>query len=314
MPRVLFTGGGGPGSEALWHLLGGRYEMHFADADRRRMDPSIPAARCHAVPLASDAAFVGELTALCSRERIDLLVPSVDEELLALAQARKELAPTRLLLPAYEYVATMLDKWKMAAVLSGLGIQVPATRLVSDGLEGVAFPCIAKPRRGRGSRGVSVLPDRQSAEALATQLGAAADSMLLQEKVEGLEYTVQMLADADGSLRALVPVKVLLKRGVTIHGETDPQPDVMAACSQIHRALPAAGCYNIQLMLSPRGQALPFEINPRVSTTLCLAVAAGKDPVSIFLGSDKRSDPLSCAAGIQLRRHWKNHFLKAEGT
>ena len=237
MLRVMFTGGGGPGSEALWHLLGERYEMHFADADRDRIDPSIPAARRHAVPPAGDAAFVGELNALCRGEGIDLLVPSVDEELLALALARRELAPARLLLPSSEYVATMLDKWTMASVLSSLGIQVPATRRVSDGLEGVAFPCIAKPRRGRGSRGVSVLQDRRAAEALA-QLGAAADTMLLQEKVEGVEYTVQMLADAAGSLRALVPVKVLLKRGVTIHGETDLEPSVTAACREIHRVFP----------------------------------------------------------------------------
>ena len=67
-------------------------------------------------------------------------------------------------------------------------------------------------------------------------------------------------------------------------------------------------------MLSPDGRALPFEIHPRVSTTLCLAVAAGVDPISIYLGSDNRSDPIPFAGGVQLRRHWKNHFLKAEGT
>lgn len=314
MMRILFTGGGGAGNEALWRLLGDRYDLHFADADRQRIDPSIPGERRHTLPWASNSDFVGSVTDLCRKLQIDVLVPSVDEELLTLSLARPRLAPTQLMLPSTNYIVMMLDKLKMATAMLKQGIPVPATRSLADGLHGVTFPCIAKPRSGRGSRGVRILRDRASAEMLAAQSDSAAESMLLQERIEGIEYTVQMLADSHTRLRGVVPVKVLLKRGVTIHGETDLEPRVIAACTAIHDAFPAAGCYNIQLMLSPDGRVLPFEINPRISTTFCLVVAAGSDPISIFLSGDQSKNLLPFTAGVQLRRYWRNHFAIGEET
>ena len=46
--RVLFTGGGGAGTQALWDLLEGRYEVHFCDPDPRRISSVVPDDRAHA--------------------------------------------------------------------------------------------------------------------------------------------------------------------------------------------------------------------------------------------------------------------------
>jgi len=59
------------------------------------------------------------------------------------------------------------------------------------------------------------------------------------------------------------------------------------------------------------GEVFPFEINPRVSTTLCLVVAAGVDPIAAYLGQTSKKMPLRFAEGLSLRRHWKN-FMFAE--
>ena len=48
--RVLFTGGGGAGTSALWSLLDGRYEIHAADADPARISPIIPRDRASSHP------------------------------------------------------------------------------------------------------------------------------------------------------------------------------------------------------------------------------------------------------------------------
>jgi len=141
-------------------------------------------------------------------------------------------------------------------------------------------------------------------------MGATAGTMMVQEKIEGVEYTVQMAADARGALQAIVPVRVSIKRGITLRATTEAEPNVMATCRAIHDAVPAAGCYNIQLMLTPDGHAIPFEINPRVSTTLCLVVAAGVDPFSIFLGKEKAQAGVPFTSGLKLRRHWQNHFSR----
>lgn len=311
MIRVLFTGGGGAGNEALWRLLGHRYILHFGDADLVAIDRSIPEDRRHQLPWASDPNFVDKIADLCRRLGIDLLVPGVDEELLVLARNADVLAPTRLLLPHAGYVETMLDKLYMVRSLSEKKIPVPLSQTLADNLDGVRYPCISKPRSGRGSRDVRILSSRTEAMAMAFAAEGEAEKTLLQEKIEGAEYTVQMVANANGHLYAVVPVKISIKRGITLRAETEAEPKVIAACQQIHRAIPTGGCYNIQLILTPDGHIFPFEINPRISTTLCLVVAAGIDPIAIFFENVQNDGIFPFAVGIQLRRHWINYFLEA---
>lgn len=310
MIKVLFTGGGGAGNEALYRLLRQHYALHFGDADVMAIDPSIPVDRRHQLPWASDPDFIGKISDVCRRLDIDLLVPSVDEELLILARNADALYPTRLLLPHADYVETMLDKLHMVRSLSAMKIPVPFSQTLDGDLQGIRFPCISKPRNGRGSRDVRVLSCIGDAISLKSTLGSSANQMLVQEKVEGVEYTVQMVADAHGHLCAIVPVRVVIKRGITLRAETEVESRVIAACSAIHQAISTSGCYNIQLMLTPEGNILPFEINPRISTTFCLVVAAGIDPISIFLEHSQCEDILPFVAGIKLQRHWNNYFLK----
>lgn len=312
MIKVFFTGGGGAGNEALWRLLGHRYTLHFGDADSMAIDPTIPEDRRHQLPWASDPDFVGKMVDLCRRLDIDLLIPGVDEELLVLASNADLLAPTRLLLPHADYVGTMLDKLHMVKALTEKKIPVPLSRTLVDDLKDLHFPCISKPRSGRGSRDVRILNSIADAISLHATLGDAAEKILVQNKIEGVEYTVQMVANAKGRLCAVVPVRVGIKRGITIRAETEAEPRIIAACRAIHQAIPTGGCYNIQLMLTTKGEVFPFEINPRVSTTLCLVVEAGIDPVSIFLKHIQNDNILSFVSGIQLRRHWTNHFLKVQ--
>jgi len=308
MIKVLFTGGGGAGNEALYRLLQSRYTLHFGDADVAAIDPNIPNDRRHQLPWASDPDYVGKMSDLCRRLDIDLLIPGVDEELLALARGAIALAPTRLLLPHADYVETMLDKLHMIEALSAKKIAAPISQTLADDLQDIDFPCISKPRNGRGSRDVRVLHSSIDALSLKATLGAFASQTIVQEKIDGVEYTVQMIANAHRRLCAVVPVRVEIKRGITLRAETEAEPRVIMACRAIHEAVSTGGCYNIQLMLTPEGDVLPFEINPRISTTLCLVVAAGIDPIGIFLERIRYEDIPQFITGIQLRRHWSNYF------
>jgi carbamoyl-phosphate synthase large subunit len=303
--RVLLTGGGGAGNEALWSLLEKRYELHFADADGEAFDPSIDATRCHVIPLASDGSFVDSVISLCHRLKIDLLIPGVDEELAHLARAALSLAPTRLLLPPPGYVESMLDKLTSMRRLAAGGIRVPRTEPL-EGLSDMLFPCIAKPRRGRGSRDVRLVNNAAEARALGESYAQPHAGFVLQELVRGDEFTVAVVADGQERLAAVVPVRIGLKRGITLRAHTELAPAVISTCAAIHRAVPTSGCYNVQLIATPGDEVLPFEINPRISTTFCLAIAAGIDPIAIFMEGHDRTELLPFRAGVELRRYWRN--------
>ena len=308
MIKILFTGGGGVGNEALWRLLSDRYTLHFGDADHEAIDLNIPEDRRHQLPWASDPNFILKMTELCRKLNIDLLVSTVDEELLVLSRNAEDLAPTLLFLPNTDYIEMMLDKLSMIRSLSEKGIPVPMSKTLVEDLNDIHFPCIAKPRSGRGSRGVRVLNSIVDAMSLKLTLGDEVEKIMVQDKIEGAEYTVQMLADNTCRLHAIVPVRIDIKRAITIRAETEAEPRVIAACHSIHQAIPTSGCYNIQLMLTKEGKVLPFEINPRISTTFCLIVAAGIDPIAIFLEQDPNKEIPKFVEGTKLRRHWRNFF------
>ena len=308
MIKVLLTGGGGAGNEALFSLLGKCYDLHFGDADIATIDPIIPKKRRHKLPWASSPDFIGIIKAICDKHKIDIIIPGVDEELAVLAHNSDRLAPTKLLLPSAEYIDIMLDKWKMIQALKEKQIPVPLSYTLNEDTASIKFPCIAKPRSGRGSRDVKVINSPGELILLRANMGEYAKHVLVQEKIEGLEYTVQMVANSEGSLVAIIPVKVHLKKGITLKAETEEEERVISACKAIHNAIPAKGTYNVQLILTAEGEVFPFEINPRISTTLCLVVAAGIDPIALYTEEIALKGLLPFTTGIHLQRHWKNVF------
>jgi len=304
---LLFTGGGGAGNEAIHRVWRGRYELHFADADRMSFSPSLPRDHCHVLPRATEPGFVEALASVCQRVSADIVVPGVDEELPLIPLVRQRLPELKIFAPEPEYVSTMLDKASAMTRLKASGIDVPRT-IALDRAADLGFPCFAKPRRGRGSRGALVIEDATAAAAYLHFHGRKAEDIVAQELLQGQEYTVIMAADLQRRLHAIVPVRVDLKRGITLRAETDMQETVIRTCTAIHRAFPASACYNIQLILTRDGRARPFEVNPRVSTTFCLAIASGIDPVEIFLNNREPSGLHQFRAGMSLRRHWHNHI------
>lgn len=282
--------------------------MHFADADPDARPCSIPPAVWHEIPLAGAPEFVDELATLCRIIEVDVLIPGVDEELMPLARARSRVAP-EVLLPPVAFVEAHLDKLTSQALLKSLGIPVPETESL-PARRAVSLPCVVKPRRGRGSRDVATVRSEEELQAHVVISRRPPEDFIAQELLEGQEYTVTMVADRAGNLRAVVPVRVARKRGITLRAETDRDGAVVAACAAIHAASPAPGCFNIQLVRTAAGDVKPFELNPRISTTTCLALAAGVDFIDLYLGGGPRSAALiEFRNHLRLRRSWNNEFL-----
>lgn len=301
----MFTGGGGAGNEAIYRQWQDRYEMIFADADIGAIDPSIPVTQRREIPFANAPGYSDVVGKLCRELDIDLLIPGVDEELPLMPEVANVAPETEILVPDPEFVSQSMDKLRSAQILQQEGLAAPVTATMADA-EICTYPCFAKPRRGRGSRGIRVLEDREEAAAYHVLSGLPAEDILLQELLQGREFTVMMAADRVGNLHAIVPVEVQIKRGITIRARVVIDDDVIDGCRAVHGALGPTGCYNIQLMLTEDRRVVPFEINPRVSTTFCLGIAAGIDPVSIYYLSDPPEQLLAVRNGLELNRHWKN--------
>ena len=114
--KILFTGGGGSGNEAIWRILSEKYDLYFADALIENIDSIIPVKNSLKIPMASDKNFISELKNICKKYEIDILVPGVDEELLIILKNQDAFSNTKIFLPSLDFVQLMLDKEEMNKV------------------------------------------------------------------------------------------------------------------------------------------------------------------------------------------------------
>jgi carbamoyl-phosphate synthase large subunit len=302
----LFTGGGGAGNESINRILGKKYNLHFTDANIDNFHPSIPPTNRHLIPKANDANFTTRLRELTEELNVDILIPGVDEEL-ALCRYGFEDSKLHLMLPDAEFINVMTDKYQSMNALSKVAIKTPKTLILSDFILNKPFnyPIIVKPINGRGSRDVCKINNIEQLRAMMILNDLNCSNFVAQELLVGTEYTVSVVADMNGNLMSIVPIKVLEKKGITISAQVIENKSIYECCEKIHEYFKPSGTYNVQLIVDKYGDAQPFEINPRVSTTFCLVLECGIDAIAAFLGYN---DFGSIKAGLKLHRHWHNSF------
>jgi len=304
---ILMTGGGGIGMAEIYRRFRQRYRIFFADADISAISPLIDDTCKRSIPLASHPDFTEALAALCDELAVDLLVPCVDEELMQAYHIASLTERTRLFLPQASFTETVMHKKHLIDLLKNAGLAVPQTYFADDknNLSTMHFPAIIKPVHGRGSRHVYKIMRAEQIASYLDLFDFKPEEVIIQEFIPGDEYTVFVSADSQGALHSVVPVKVGLKKGVTLRAHISDDQDVIAYCQDIHDSFSPSSVYNVQLMKTPEGNILPFEINPRISTTFVLPTFEGYDPFDVFLNG-RKGNLFFPERKAGLRRYWQN--------
>ena len=304
--KVLVTGAGGPGSEVLarnWN----HHEVCFADVDIQRIHPSIPRERCHKIPSGTDPDFYRKVGLFIRELGIEVVVSQVDEELELLNQLRREIGTFDLITPDSNFVRVCNDKAVLGENLRKMGILEPNTELLSHDTQLRPSNMIFKPSYGRGSRGIFFFRHDSNFESLKSYLLSTNVPYVVQDEIAGEEFTVQVMANRNGKLKAIIPVQVFEKRGSTTRCRINLNQTVLETARLLHNSFSPIGTYNVQTILdSETNENYIIEINPRVSTTLCLSLEAGIDPIELFF-DDTETFHLTNNE-LNLSRHWTNFF------
>jgi carbamoyl-phosphate synthase large subunit len=134
------------------------------------------------------------------------------------------------------------------------------------------LPLFIKPRSARGS--VSAFPILTPRE-LEFFLGYVRDPVV-QELLEGPEFTIDVLCGFDGVPLAVVPrERCVVRAGVSDKGRTVDDPSLTRLASECAAALDFVGAVNIQCRVV-QGTPTVFEINPRFSGGISLTIASGR--------------------------------------
>jgi carbamoyl-phosphate synthase large subunit len=284
-PRILVTGAGGPSAVSFMRALADDPLSFFAgDIDPHAVGLYLVVAdRRRILPRGDDPDFVERLLRLCIEDGIDVLVPTVDSELIPLAAERERFreAGVELLIAPIEALRTCLDKWALMQICRQQ-IQVPRSALFDDSFDpgDWELPIIVKPRSGSGSRGIHLVSARSQLDAI-----ARSPELLVQANLPGTEYSLDVLATRSGEVRAVVPrARLKVDSGIAVTGRTVRD----ARLEEIgKRAVEVVGlnCVsNVQVKEDADGVPALIEINPRFPGTMPLTVASGVNMPRLCLG------------------------------
>jgi carbamoyl-phosphate synthase large subunit len=217
------------------------------------------------VPLASYPGYLDTLMRVVKTHSVDVVIPMSEPELSAL-QPLDDLAPDVKWITAGEQVVQVgLDKLRTVDALKNLGIPVPWTHSVYEGLP-TAYPCILKNRYGSGSRAVFTVSDKVEADYLARRNPDA----IFQEMLGTIEreVTCAVYRRFDGEVSCLLLLR-RLTGGSTGWAKVIKNEEAAQMCVSIAIGLDLRGSMNVQMRLTDQGPRV-FEINPRFSSTVLM--------------------------------------------
>lgn len=235
------------------------------------------------VPRLDAPDFVACLVELCEKQQVDLVVPTIDTEMAALAVGRDQLAAvgTTVALSGDDVVDIAADKqlthdWLVANGFPTVA-QAGAEAVLADPAAWT-FPLITKPRFGSAGIGVRIVHD---AAELALAAGSRAlGEMVVQSPAPGREHTIDVLADRSGRCVCAVPRRrIEVRSGEVSKGVTVRSPELQALAADICEALPGAfGTITVQVFVGDApGELAVIEINARYGGGFPLSREAGAD-------------------------------------
>ena len=242
------------------------------------------------VPRIKDENYIPALLAVCEKEKIDALIPTIDTDLLILAQNRDRFAAvgTRAVISAPDKIALCRDKRLTADYFHSVGLQSPVPTDDVAAYTG-GFPAFIKPKDGSSSIFAYKVNDRQELLSYAAQV----PDYIIQPFIEGTEYTVDIFCDFDGNPVYITPrIRLAVRAGEVLKTQIVQDEQIIAEMKQLLADYKPCGAITVQLIRqTSSGTDHYIEINPRFG---------GGAPLTMMAGADSAQALLQLIAGRQL--------------
>jgi carbamoyl-phosphate synthase large subunit len=245
--------------------------------DMNRLSPGLYFSDGHyIVPLTTHEQYIPIIRSICFKERVHLLVPTIDDELPLFGRYADNFLATgvRVVVSPEETGTICNDKHQTYRFMRDRGLPFVQTWLPGElDISNLPYPLFLKPRTGRGSVGAHPVNNERE---LRFFLEYVPDPVV-QAYLPGREFTLDVLCDFSGRAISVVPrERLVIRSGVSDRGRTWNNPALIDMGAQAATALGVRGPANIQVKL--QGDAITiFEVNPRFSGGIPLTLAAGAD-------------------------------------
>jgi exosortase/archaeosortase family protein len=324
---IAVTGAGGPaGVAVIRSLQASGHRVLGIDADTDAVGLRL-ADEAAVLPRADEEDFPDALLDAVAQHRPAALICTVAEEYGPLGEQVEALAELGCgtWLPPLDAAETCLDKKAFAVALKKAGVPHPATAVTRVAAGRIPGPWIVKPNRGRGSRDVmTATTSKELSQAFAT-----VPDPVVQTRLDGREFTADVLVDRRGNVLTCVPRwRDETRGGISVRGSTFDSHAVTRVVIAAVTAVGLTGPSNVQgFVADPEAldedpeadvRVTIVEINPRFSGGLPLTLASGADVVGTYLAGIL--DPaaplprLTYAPEVRMARRFAEVYYDADGT
>lgn len=248
------------------------------------------------VPAVYDSNYIDITLDICKKHKVNALISLNDLELPILANNKRlfEEFGVKVIVSSPEVIDICFDKYKTAQWIESIGLKSPKTYIrledAKKALESgeISFPLFMKPRWGSGSIGLESISDMEDLDIYynilmkkikKTILATASignEYILIQEKLTGNEYGLDVMNDLDGNnVGVSVKQKLAMRSGETDKAITLDLPDVKQMGEQIGKELRHIGNLDVDIMQRANGDYCILELNPRFGGGFPFSYEAG---------------------------------------
>lgn len=221
-----------------------------------------------------DPGYIDDLLRVCVDDQIDLLIPTIDTDLLVLSENRDrfEAMGTKVLISAPEMIRICRDKNKTSRFFADCGLCAPMP--VNDWREYQSgYPAFIKPKDGSSSINAFKVESQEELQVYVRQV----DDYIIQPYVEGKEFTIDVFCDWDGKPVSIVPrERMQVRAGEVLKTRIDLDPRMIEETESLCKAFKPCGPMTVQLIRdNESGDDYYIEINPRYGGGAPLSMKAG---------------------------------------
>lgn len=231
--------------------------------------------RHYLVPKIGSEGYIESIIDLCNKEQIALVIPTIDTELLILAENKYRIeqeSGAKVLISDLKVVEICRNKIQSQLFLEENGFGVP--RRIEDIHSGdFNFPVFIKPLDGSSSINAFRVNNQKELDFFFSYI----DKPIVQEMMFGEEYTIDVFLDFDGNIISVVPRQRMATRsGEIAKGKIVKDIKLIEDVTRLMKALKPIGHITVQCMKTEKGIQY-IEINPRFGGGAPMAIKAGAD-------------------------------------
>ena len=228
------------------------------------------------VPRYHEKGYIESLVDVCGSKEIDMLIPLYEKEYKILIENRHRFTEvgTKLLLSNEEVIDCFNYKYKTYEFFKKNNINTPKSYTKDNLPKSIGYPLIIKPIDGMGSSNVFKVKNEKELLFFIDYI----ENPIIQEFIEGTEYTIDVLCDFKGKVISVVPrERIEVRSGEVSKSKTVKDFNIINATIDLCSKTQFVGPITIQCIATAKGEIKFIEVNPRFGGGVPLTFEAGVD-------------------------------------